>query len=79
MLVTTVCPNRVIAKTTARGERSWPTLMEDAGHAAALERGPRASLATYRRAYAAAGVAWPGDDQVRRLHPITDEEGSGNE
>lgn len=24
----------------------------------------------YRRVYAQAGAAWPGDDEVRRLHPV---------
>lgn len=29
------------------------------------------SLEHYRRVYASAGVAWPGDDEVRRLYPVS--------
>jgi hypothetical protein len=28
------------------------------------------SLADYRRAYAGFGVEWPGDEEIRRRHPV---------
>ncbi|HXT45846.1 MAG TPA: hypothetical protein VN748_17320 [Pseudonocardiaceae bacterium] len=28
------------------------------------------SLEDYRRAYAGCGVAWPGDEEIRRRHPV---------
>jgi len=28
------------------------------------------SLEDYRRVYAAQGLEWPGDDEVRRRHPV---------
>lgn len=28
------------------------------------------SLEDYRRAYAGFGVQWPGDDEIRRRHPV---------
>ncbi|MGH4013967.1 MAG: hypothetical protein ACRDSL_08590 [Pseudonocardiaceae bacterium] len=28
------------------------------------------SLAAYRRAYAGFGAEWPGDDEIRRRHPV---------
>jgi hypothetical protein len=28
------------------------------------------SLADYRRAYAGCGVPWPGDEEIRRRHPV---------
>lgn len=30
------------------------------------------SLADYRRAYAGCGAPWPGDDEIRRRHPVAD-------
>lgn len=30
------------------------------------------SLDDYRRVYAACGLDWPGDDEIRRLHPVAD-------
>ena len=29
------------------------------------------SLEDYRRAYAGCGAPWPGDDEIRRRHPVT--------
>ncbi|MPZ26647.1 MAG: hypothetical protein GEV12_09360 [Micromonosporaceae bacterium] len=46
--------------------------MDDAEFMDALEHGPPAPLSLYRHAYAAAGVPWPGDDEVRRRHPVTE-------
>jgi hypothetical protein len=40
----------------------------------ALDHGVPAPLSLYRRAYAAAGVPWPGDDEVRRRHRVTEDE-----
>lgn len=45
--------------------------MDDAAFMDALDRGAPAPLSVYRRAYAAAGVPWPGDDEVRRRHRVT--------
>lgn len=28
------------------------------------------SIEDYRRAYASCGAQWPGDDEIRRLHPV---------
>jgi len=28
------------------------------------------SLADYRRAYAGCGIPWPGDEEIRRRHPV---------
>ncbi|HEY6424726.1 MAG TPA: hypothetical protein VIY28_16070 [Pseudonocardiaceae bacterium] len=28
------------------------------------------SLDDYRRAYSACGAPWPGDDEIRRRHPV---------
>lgn len=28
------------------------------------------SLADYRRAYVGCGAPWPGDDEIRRRHPV---------
>jgi hypothetical protein len=28
------------------------------------------SLEDYRRAYASCGVSWPGDEEIRRRHPV---------
>lgn len=33
------------------------------------------SLADYRRAYAGCGAPWPGDDEIRRRHPVADVSG----
>jgi hypothetical protein len=30
------------------------------------------SLEDYRRAYAGCGVPWPGDEEIRRRHPVAD-------
>jgi hypothetical protein len=46
--------------------------MDDAAFMDALDHGVPASLALYRRAYAATGVPWPGDDEVRRRHQVTE-------
>ncbi|MBA2322996.1 MAG: hypothetical protein H0V92_02885 [Pseudonocardiales bacterium] len=35
------------------------------------ERGAPA-LEHYRRVYRSIGVAWPGDDEIRRLYPVAD-------
>lgn len=35
-------------------------------------KGGAPSLEAYRRAYAACGAEWPGDDVIRRLHPVAD-------
>lgn len=48
--------------------------MDDAAFMDALEHGPPAPLALYCRAYAAAGVPWPGDDEIRRRHPVTSDD-----
>jgi hypothetical protein len=29
-------------------------------------------LEDYRRAYAGCGVPWPGDEEIRRRHPVAD-------
>lgn len=29
------------------------------------------SLEDYRRAYSSCGMPWPGDEQIRQLHPVT--------
>lgn len=47
-------------------------VMDDAAFMDALDHGVPAPLSLYRRAYAAAGVPWPGDDEVRRRHQVTD-------
>jgi hypothetical protein len=47
-------------------------VMDDAAFMDALDHGVPAPLSLYRRAYAAAGVPWPGDDEVRRRHRVTD-------
>lgn len=31
------------------------------------------SLEHYRRIYAQAGIPWPGDEEIRRLHPVAAE------
>lgn len=31
------------------------------------------SLEHYRRVYAACGADWPGDDEIRRRHPVAGE------
>lgn len=48
--------------------------MDDAAFMDALDHGVPAPLSLYRRAYAAAGVPWPGDDEVRRRHRVTDDD-----
>jgi hypothetical protein len=48
-------------------------VMDDAAFMDALDHGVPAPLSLYRRAYAAAGVPWPGDDEVRRRHRVTDD------
>ena len=30
------------------------------------------TLAQYRRVYQACGLDWPGDDEIRRRHPVAD-------
>jgi hypothetical protein len=43
----------------------------DAVEARLLARvGSPPSLDDYRRAYASCGAPWPGDDEIRRLHPV---------
>ncbi len=36
------------------------------------ERFGAPTLADYRRAYTSNGTPWPGDDYIRRNHPVTD-------
>lgn len=35
-------------------------------------RGRAPRLEDFRRSYAACGLEWPGDDEVRRRHPVSD-------
>lgn len=35
-------------------------------------RGRAPRLEDFRRSYAACGMDWPGDDEVRRRHPVRD-------
>lgn len=34
-------------------------------------RGSAPSLEDYRRSYAACGLPWPGDNEIRRRHPVS--------
>lgn len=34
-------------------------------------RGSAPGLEDYRRSYAACGLPWPGDDEIRRRHPVS--------
>jgi len=48
-----------------------PEERADAVEARLLARvGGAPSLKDYRRAYASCGVAWPGDNEIRQLHPV---------
>ena len=42
----------------------------DEAFARMLARDGLPSLAEYRRVYESFGIPWPGDDEVRRLHPV---------
>lgn len=35
-------------------------------------KGVAPRLDDYRRSYAACGLEWPGDDEVRRRHPVSE-------
>lgn len=52
--------------------------LDDAEFMDALDHGIPAPLSLYRRAYAAAGVPWPGDDEVRRRHRVTTDDATGD-
>ena len=48
-----------------------PEERADAVEARLLARvGVAPSLDDYRRAYASCGVPWPGDEEIRQLHPV---------
>ncbi len=48
-----------------------PEERADAMEARLLARvGVAPSLDDYRRAYASCGAPWPGDDEIRQLHPV---------
>ncbi|MGH3904049.1 MAG: hypothetical protein ACRDTE_07670 [Pseudonocardiaceae bacterium] len=48
-----------------------PEERADAVEARLLARvGAAPSLDDYRRAYASCGEPWPGDDEIRQLHPV---------
>ena len=48
-----------------------PEERADAVEARLLARvGVAPSLEDYRRAYASCGVPWPGDEEIRQLHPV---------
>lgn len=54
-------------------------VLDDAAFIDALEHGPPAPLSVYRRAYAAAGVPWPGDDEIRRHYPVTTDDAAADQ
>jgi hypothetical protein len=35
-------------------------------------KGAPPSVEDYRRPYAACGLEWPGEDEIRRRHPVSD-------
>jgi hypothetical protein len=35
-------------------------------------RGSAPRIEDYRRSYAACGLPWPGDEEIRRRHPVGD-------
>lgn len=48
-----------------------PEERADAVEARLLARvGVAPSMDDYRRAYASCGAPWPGDEEIRRLHPV---------
>ena len=48
-----------------------PEERADAVEARLLARvGVAPSIEDYRRAYASCDAPWPGDDEIRRLHPV---------
>jgi hypothetical protein len=72
--LTLVASCRIIARMQAgSAPRRQTSMTADAGVEIAWEMAEEFGAPTlehYRRVYAACGVPWPGDDEVRRLLPV---------
>ena len=69
-----VVSGRIVARMQAgSAPRRQTSMIADAGVEIAWEMAEEFGAPTlehYRRVYAACGVPWPGDDEVRRLLPV---------